>query len=329
MYGQQNMYGGMYGGQGMGASQDGYGSYGRGAGRGGGMGGRGPMMGGPHAQYVEGKLFIGGIEPNTTKATLESYCSQWGELSDAVVIENKGYGFVTFTDPKSAMAFLEQREHMLDGKKVDVKAAVPKTSGGGSQLTKKMFVGGTGETTDDELKAHFSEYGDIEDALIVKTEGVSRGFGFVTYKDEISVEKCLVVQHTVAGKRVEVKRAVPKEAMAAAAAAPGGYGMSRGGGRMGAGGGYGGGRGYGAAGQQGYGGAAGYGAGGYNAGYGMNAMGTMGGYNSYGNYGMQGAYGYGAANTMGTMGYGAAAGGYGRAATGRGGAAMAARYRPY
>lgn len=44
----------------------------------------------------------------------------------------------------------------------------------------------------------------------MRREGQSRGFGFVTFKDEISVEKCLLVNHFIKGKKVELKRAVPK-----------------------------------------------------------------------------------------------------------------------
>lgn len=32
-----------------------------------------------------------------------------GKISDAVVMENRGFGFVTFEDPKSAQKFLEVR----------------------------------------------------------------------------------------------------------------------------------------------------------------------------------------------------------------------------
>lgn len=47
--------------------------------------------------------------------------------------------------------------------------------------------------------------------MLRKPDGGSRGFGFVTYDDEISVEKCLVMPHMLNGKTVEVKRAVGKE----------------------------------------------------------------------------------------------------------------------
>lgn len=49
---------------------------------------------------------------------------------------------------------------------MDAKAAVPKAQLGTAKLTKKMFVGGTGELTDEDFREHFSQYGDIEDAAV-------------------------------------------------------------------------------------------------------------------------------------------------------------------
>lgn len=51
----------------------------------------------------------------------------------------------------------------------------------------KIFVGGLDfKLTVDELRSHFMQYGDVVDACILKDiyTGQSRGFGFVTFKDE-------------------------------------------------------------------------------------------------------------------------------------------------
>jgi RNA recognition motif-containing protein len=51
----------------------------------------------------------------------------------------------------------------------------------------KIFVGGLDfRLTNEELKQHFIQYGEIESAVILKdiNTGQSRGFGFVTFKEE-------------------------------------------------------------------------------------------------------------------------------------------------
>lgn len=61
---------------------------------------------------------------------------------------------------------LQKRVHELKGRRLDAKASVPKAHLGTAKLTKKMFVGGTGELTDTDFREHFSQYGEIEDAAV-------------------------------------------------------------------------------------------------------------------------------------------------------------------
>lgn len=42
-----------------------------------------------------------------------SCCTCRGKVADAVIMERKGYGFVTFADTKSAMEFLEVRRVLM------------------------------------------------------------------------------------------------------------------------------------------------------------------------------------------------------------------------
>ena len=51
----------------------------------------------------------------------------------------------------------------------------------------KIFVGGLDfKLTNEDLKQHFLQFGEIESAVILKdiNTGQSRGFGFVTFKEE-------------------------------------------------------------------------------------------------------------------------------------------------
>lgn len=79
---------------------------------------------------------------------------------------------------------------------------------------KKIFVGGLPSSlTEEELRSYFEKYGNITDAVIIY-ESVTRkprGFGFVTFELEEAVENVLQNKfHVLNGKRVEVKKSIPK-----------------------------------------------------------------------------------------------------------------------
>lgn len=184
----------------------------------------------------QGKLFIGGISWETTEDKLKSYFSAFGDVVEAVIMKDRatgrarGFGFIVFADPSVAdMVVLEK--HSIDGRMVEAKKAVPRddqqsvyrNSNGGvaspgpsnSARTKKIFVGGLASTvTENDFKKYFGQFGTITDVVVMYDHGTQRprGFGFITYESEDSVDKVLQkIFHELNDKMVEVKRAVPKD----------------------------------------------------------------------------------------------------------------------
>ncbi|XP_012223253.1 RNA-binding protein squid isoform X5 [Linepithema humile] len=76
---------------------------------------------------------------------------------------------------------------------------------------RKLFVGGLSwETTDKELREHFTAYGDIE-SINVKTDpntGRSRGFAFIVFTKAESLDKIMSAgDHVINNKKVDPKKA--------------------------------------------------------------------------------------------------------------------------
>lgn len=80
---------------------------------------------------------------------------------------------------------------------------------------RKLFIGGLDyKTTEDSLKGHFEQWGEIVDCVVMRDPNTkkSRGFGFITYKQAYMVDDAQAARpHKVDGREVEPKRAVPRE----------------------------------------------------------------------------------------------------------------------
>lgn len=183
------------------------------------------------------KYFIGGISRDvTTTESLRAYFEIYGEVADAVVMikdgQSRGFGFVTYADANQLPSDFSQIAHLVDGKQVDVKPAVPEEELRSSMpAIKKLFIGGlTPTTTQDHLVQYFSQFGTLTDAVVmIDPAGHPRGFGFVTYEDATQAEMaCGFGQHSIDGKVVDVKIAEPKgsPSLAARPLAPGAYGSA-------------------------------------------------------------------------------------------------------
>ncbi|KAE8679913.1 RNA-binding protein 1 [Hibiscus syriacus] len=200
----------------------------------------------------KGKLFVGGISRETTEAILNDHFGKYGTILSSVVAKDRntksprGFAFVLFSESSSADKAL-QDTHVILGRTVEVKKAIPRSEQHQSQQqqeqlhhypnqqqnsgsstngsdaadsnnsfrTKKIFVGGLSATlTEEEFKNYFERFGRITDVVVMHDSMTNRprGFGFVTFDSEESVENVMQKNfHEVNNRLVEVKRAVPKE----------------------------------------------------------------------------------------------------------------------
>lgn len=282
------------------------------------------------------KIFVGGLNWETTSDDLKAYFEQFGGVTDCTIKTDpntgrpRGFGFVVFEDPSCVDRALAHGSHSLGGKTIDPKRAKRL----GPEPVKKVFVGGLDPNTpESEVREYFGQYGTIEDLTLPfdKLNNVRKSFAFITFESEEPVEQlCANPMHTVGGKSVEVKKATqkPENGFGGRGGGRGGFGGQRGGvGQRGAGrGGRGGPKFGGGYGQGGWDTTGGYGGGYDYSAYGQPAAAPYGQPDPYAQYNQ--GYDYNAWYSNGSQAAPQPSYGGGR---GRGGAANGgdARYQPY
>ncbi|KAF5733266.1 putative RNA-binding region-containing protein [Tripterygium wilfordii] len=89
----------------------------------------GSNPGGDYNDKTFTKIFVGGLAWVTQRDTMRRYFEQFGEILEAVVItdkntgRSKGYGFVTFKDPESAMRACQNPSPVIDGRRANCNLA--------------------------------------------------------------------------------------------------------------------------------------------------------------------------------------------------------------
>lgn len=183
-------------------------------------------------QEEDGKMFVGGVSWATTAEKLQQYFSKFGEVIESSIMKDKstgqsrGFGFVKFKDPASVLTVLNApRPHVLDSKNIDPKPCTPreiqvqKKEAEMEHIVKyKIFIGGlTQNMTVDEVRNYFEKFGPTTEVVFALHKGPevkNKGFGFVTYEKEKSATDAVEKHfHDIGGKRVEAKRAQPREKM--------------------------------------------------------------------------------------------------------------------
>ncbi|EDO49349.1 predicted protein, partial [Nematostella vectensis] len=177
------------------------------------------------------KIFIGGLNWNTTEEGLKDYFSQWGTIVDCVIMKrdgrSRGFGFVTYESSDSVNEVLKKKDHVLDDREIEPKRSVPRDESGAPEAmskTRKIFVGGLASTTvEEDIKEYFNSLcrkngmGEVIDVDLKRDRDNPkriRGFAFVTFDNDEIVEKvCAMKYHEIRMKQCEVKKAEPQSAM--------------------------------------------------------------------------------------------------------------------
>jgi RNA recognition motif-containing protein len=75
-------------------------------------------------------LYVGNISYNVTEEELKSLFAPWGPVSEARIVQGRGFGFVDVPEENAATAIAETngKDHM--GRTITVSEARPKTEGG-------------------------------------------------------------------------------------------------------------------------------------------------------------------------------------------------------
>jgi cold-inducible RNA-binding protein len=91
------------------------------------------------------KLYVGNLSWNTTDDTLRTTFSEFGEVTDSIIMRDRetgrarGFGFVTFASEEQANAAVDAlNEQELDGRRIRVNVANARPAGGSG------FGGGRG-----------------------------------------------------------------------------------------------------------------------------------------------------------------------------------------
>ncbi|XP_034660071.1 ribonucleoprotein RB97D isoform X2 [Drosophila subobscura] len=167
------------------------------------------------------KLFIGGLAPYTTEEGLKVFYGQWGKVVDVVVMRDaatkrsRGFGFITYTKSTMVDKAQENRPHIIDGKTVEAKRALPRPERETRETNisvKKLFVGGLKDNHDEDcLREYFVQFGRVVSVKLLtdKTTGKRRGFAFIEFDDYDAVDKAILQkQHSIKYVHVDVKKSI-------------------------------------------------------------------------------------------------------------------------
>lgn len=91
-----------------------------------------PDKKGQDSQYVNKKIFVGGLDPSIDNDELREFFEKIGVVKEATVLKDiktgvsRCFGFVTFEKEEDTMKCIKENNYELKGKKIEIKKAEPK-----------------------------------------------------------------------------------------------------------------------------------------------------------------------------------------------------------
>jgi len=184
------------------------------------------------------KIFISGLDIDTTDEVLQSWCAEKvgaDYVQDVKLVKREktktSIGFVTLKTIETVDNFLLTKEGVkFNEKEVVIKRAVPRDFNHTSahEKTKKLFVANLPKKdySEDDLKQHIEQnmtnpnFGVIESVQFVREKdengtptGESKGYGFVECSHEDMADKLSIEfkKFNAGGREAELKKSLPPE----------------------------------------------------------------------------------------------------------------------
>lgn len=170
------------------------------------------------------KLHVRNFGDRLTQATLQELFAPYGSIKTHGVVtregKSRGCGFVVYDSPEAAGHAMEalNGKALSDGRALRVVPVPQRDLHPAPSLAEgdavQVFVRNLDASVDNHhLGKLFAPYGDIQRGFVVKEQGKSKGFGFITYASGEQAARAIVElnDREVAGKRIFVVLARGKE----------------------------------------------------------------------------------------------------------------------
>lgn len=158
--------------------------------------------------YLDSRLTKGAIA-QLNEEQVKIYFSQFGEVSRINLLRAKGVGFVDVTNPTREITM---KIHQIEGHEIDVQESEDRKADPRKQKAKKFYLdsrltkGSIAELSDDQVKAYFSQFGEVTRVNLVGLKGI----GFIDFSEPVSDidDK----NHTISGHEINVKKSDDRKA---------------------------------------------------------------------------------------------------------------------